>query len=497
MKRVIINKEVKENIVIRHIEDELKEDMLDYSVSVITDRALPYLQDGLKPVQRRILYTMRNSNELKKSARVVGNVMGHYHPKGDSGIYGALVRMAQPFRMYVPFIVPQGNFGSLDAQDSPAAQRYSECRIDPVAQTIFFKYNQLGIKYQDNYDATELEPSCLVPIMPTVLINGAIGIAVGIATYIPTHNPIEVLNTYEAYIEKKLTIENVRKYLKAPDPVTPCYIIEGEGIDRAYRSGSGKYHCMSHYHIEDDTRGKKKIVFTSVLPNRFKDNDVLALVQKCRDQRNPLSQMVADITDESSKEGIRIVVVIKKDIKVEDAIEALIAARFCYDSFTISMRVIDKGRPVKLGIFDMMMRFHALNKETSVRHLITLKDKKEQRLHILDGLEMAVTNYDTVIEIIRKAKDKESSIEALIKKYKIDEIQATAILDTKLISLVNKGDSIKEERKVIKNEVKEINHNLKDIDGYILGLLGELRTALKPYSKRRCKIIKEIPKTPL
>ena len=254
---------------------------------------------------------------------------------------------------------------------------------------------------------------------------------------------------------------------------------------------------MRHYHIEDDTRGKKKIVFTSVLPNRFKDNDVLALVQKCRDQRNPLSQMVADITDESSKEGIRIVVVIKKDIKVEDAIEALIAVRFCYDSFTISMRVIDKGRPVKLGIFDMMMRFHALNKETSVRHLTTLKDKKEQRLHILDGLEIAVTNYDTVIEIIRKSKDKQSSIEALIKKYKIDEIQATAILDTKLISLVNKGDSIKEERKVIKNEVKEINHNLKDIDGYILGLLGELRTALKPYSKRRCKIIKEIPKTPL
>ena len=368
---------------------------------------------------------------------------------------------------------------------------------DKLSDLIFYTHNQLGIEYQDNYDGTLKEPICLAPLIPTLLVNGAIGIAVGMATYIPTHNPYEVMNAYEAYIKCELKNDNIRKYLKAPDPVVPCYVIDRDGIDRAYKTGSGKYHCMSYYHIENDTRGKKKIVFTSVLPNRYKDNDIRSLVDKCRDQRNPLSQMVADIADESSKEGIRIVVVIKKDVKVEDAIEALIAARFCYDSFTISMRVIDGGRPLKIGIMDIMKRFHKANRTTSENHLYTLRDKKEQRLHILDGLEIAVTNYDTVISIIRKSKDKASSIEALIKKYKIDEIQATAILDTKLISLVNKGDSIKEERKVIKNEVKEINHNLKDIDGYILNLLGELRTALKPYSKRRCKIIREIPKTPL
>ena len=671
MKRVILNKEtraklrekypakhteIKENIRIRAIEDEVKENVLDYSMSVILDRAIPRLQDGLKPVQRRILYAMKDVSYKRKSARLVGEVLGKYHAHGDKSVYDAMVRLIQPFKMYVPYMVGQGNYGSLDADDAVAAYRYcltgdaiiktktygdisydelakmynltepytnvdidievksmngainkssklfhsgfhptmeltlrngmkirgtynhpvltvvnakslqwktldtitkndvividsenssiengslhknmdsvgvknikdtgkieavysirvdSKCHSyvsngiishntevdkDEISELIFRKYNQLGLIYKDNYDNTMKEPKCLAPPIPMLLVNGAIGIAVGMATYIPTHNPYEVINAYEAYIKCELKNDNIRKYLKAPDPVIPCYVIDRDGIDRAYKTGSGKYHCMSYYHVEDDTRGKKKIVFTSVLPNRYKDNDIRSLVDKCRDQRNPLSQMVADIADESSKEGIRIVVVIKKDIKVEDAIEALIAARFCYDSFTISMRVIDEGRPMKIGIVEMMKRFHKANRASSERHLEALKGKKEERIHILDGLELAITNYDGVISIIRKSKDKESSIEALVKKYKIDEKQAAAILDTKLVSLVNKGDSIKEERKILKAEVKEINLNLKDIDGYIINIIKELKVALKPYSKRRCKIIKEIPKTPL
>lgn len=497
MKRVIKETNIKENIQERAIEDELKDDYLEYSMSVITDRAIPHLKDGLKPIQRRILYAMRNTDSFVKCARTVGEVIGKYSPHSDTSAFGALVRLTQPFRMYIPYVVGQGNFGSLDAQDSPAAMRYVESKINDITQDIFFKYNQLGTEYKDNYDGSTKEPVHLVPVIPTILINGAIGMAVGFATSMPTHNPIEVLNAYEAYINGELKLENIRKYLKGPDPIIPCHVIDSEGINRGYKTGKGSYYCMSHYTIEDDTRGKKRIVFTSVLPNRSKDTDILSLVERCRDQRNPLSQMVADIRDESSKDGIRIVVVTKKDIAVETVLEALIAARFCYDRFSITNIVIVNNKPMRLGIIDILKEFHKMQKETSVRHLTTLKDKKEQRLHILDGLEIAVTNYDTVIDIIRKSKDKQSSIEALIKKYKIDEIQATAILDTKLISLVNKGDSIKEERKVIKNEVKEINHSLKDIDGYILGLLGELRTTLKPYSKRRCKIIKEIPKTPL
>lgn len=486
------------HIVNRCIEEEIKENMLEYSMSVITDRAIPYLKDGLKPVQRRILYTMRNMDDFKKSARVVGSVMGHYHPKGDSSIYGALVRMAQNFRMYVPFITPQGNFGSLDSQDSPSAMRYSECHIESIAKEIFFKNNQLGIEWKKNYDETENEPVCLTPIMPTVLINGAVGIAVGIATYIPTHNPMEVLKAYEAYIQGKLTNSNIRKYLKAPDPVIPCYVIDSDGIDRAYKTGSGKYRCMSYYHIEDDTRGKKRIVFTSVLPNRSKDTDITNLVDKCRDQRNPLSQMIADIRDESSKEGIRIVVIIKKDIEVDTALEALIAAKFCYDNFTISMRVICNNKPMRMGIIDMLTEFHKMNTETSIRHLSTLKDNKNKRLHILDGIELVVENYDTVIDIIRKSKGREEAKIALQKKYKgLTDIQVAAILDTKLHSLVNKGDAIKTERKLIKEEVKEINKNLKDIDGYILNLLEDLKKTLKPYSKRRCQIVSQIPKTPV
>lgn len=416
----------------------------------------------------------------------------------NSSIYGALVRMAQNFRMYVPFITPQGNFGSLDASDSPSAMRYSECRIEPIAKEIFFKNNQLGIEWKKNYDEAELEPVCLVPVIPTVLINGAIGIAVGIATYIPTHNPMEVVKVYEAYIQGKLTNNNIRKYLKGPDPVIPCHIIDSEGIDRAYRTGSGKYKCMSHYHVEDDTRGKKKIVFTSVLPNRSKDTDITNLVLKCRDQRNPLSQMIADIRDESSKEGIRIVVVIKKDVAVDTVIEALMVAKFCYDNFTVSMRVICNNKPMRMGIIDMLKEFHKMNKETSVKHLTALKELKERRLHILDGIELVIENYDTVIDIIRKSKGKEEARIALQKKYKgLSDIQVNAILDTKLYTLINKGDSIKAERKVIKEEVKEINHNLKDIDGYILNLLEDLKKTLKPYAKRRCEIISKIPKTPV
>ena len=488
----------KENIRNRFIEDEMKENFLEYSMSVILDRAIPKLRDGLKPVQRRIMYVMNDVTHYMKSARIVGEVLGKYHSHGDSSVYGAMVRMVQPFRMYIPYIKGQGNFGSLDAGDSAAAYRYTEVDKEPLADIIFNKYNQLGIEYKRNYDDSLWEPKALIPIAPMILINGTIGIAVGMGTYIPTHNPMEVISAYRAFIEKKLTNNNIRKYLKAPDPVTPCYVIDSDGIDRAYRTGSGKYKCMSYYHIEDDTRGKKKIVFTSVLPNRSKDTDILNLVTKCRDQRNPLSQMIADIRDESSKEDIRVVVTIKKDVTVEAAIEALIAAKFCYDSFSISMRVIYRNMPMKLGILDMLSHFHQMNTETSIRHLSTLKENKEKRLHILDGIELVVENYDTVIDIIRKSKGREEVKIALQKKYKgLTDIQVAAILDTKLHSLVNKGDAIKTERKLIKEEVKEINKNLKDIDGYILNLLEDLKKALKPYTKRRCQIVSQIPKTPV
>ena len=213
MKRVIKETNIKENIQERAIEDELKDDYLEYSMSVITDRAIPHLKDGLKPIQRRILYAMRNTDSFVKCARTVGEVIGKYSPHGDTSAFGALVRLAQPFRMYVPYVVGQGNFGSLDAQDSPAAMRYVESKINDITQDIFFKYNQLGTEYKDNYDGSTKEPVHLVPVIPTILINGAIGMAVGFATSMPTHNPIEVLNAYEAYINGELKLENIRKYL--------------------------------------------------------------------------------------------------------------------------------------------------------------------------------------------------------------------------------------------------------------------------------------------
>lgn len=486
------------NIMRRDICDEMKDSYLAYSVSVITSRAIPHLKDGLKPSQRRILYVLKDADTYKKSARIVGDVLGKYHPHGDQAVYGTMVRLCQPFKMYVPYGIGHGNFGSLDASDSPAASRYTEAKVNPETLDIFFKNNQLGVVYEKNYDDTLYIAEHLVPLIPMSLVNGTVGTAVGFATDFPTHNPKEVIDLYVAHITGKLTNKNIRKYLKGPDPVMPCYIIDDAGIDRGYQTGRGSYYAMLPYEIEDEGRGRKRIVFTSVLPDKAKDAMINELVLKCRDQKNPLSQMIADIRDESSKEGVRICVITKRDTDVNIALEALITARFCYAKFNISNILIVNGVPRRIGIIDMLTEFHKMNTETSIRHLSTLKDNKEKRLHILDGIELVVENYDTVIDIIRKSKGREEAKIALQKKYKgLTDIQVAAILDTKLHTLVNKGDTIKAERKIIKEEVKEINKNLKDIDGYILNLLEDLKKTLKPYSKRRCQIVSQIPKTPV
>ena len=416
----------------------------------------------------------------------------------NSAVYGTMVRLAQPFKMYVPYGIGQGNFGSLDASDGCASARYTEIKVNPETLDIFFKNNQLGVNYEKNYDNTLDIAEHLVPLIPMSLVNGTSGTAVGFATDFPTHNPKEVIDTYIAYMNGKLTNKNIRKYLKGPDPVMPCYIIDDVSIDRGYQTGRGSYYAMLPYVIEDEGRGRKRIVFTSVLPDKAKDSMIGELVLKCRDQKNPLSQMIADIRDESSKEGVRICIITKRDADLNTTIEALINARFCYAKFNISNVLIVNGVPKRLGIIDMLKEFHKMNTETSVRHLTTLKENKERRLHILDGIELVIENYDTVIDIIRKSKGKEEARIALQKKYKgLSDIQANAILDTKLYTLINKGDSIKAERKVIKEEVKDINKNLKDIDGYILNLLEDLKKTLKPYAKRRCEIISKIPKTPV
>lgn len=416
----------------------------------------------------------------------------------NSSVYTTMVRLAQPFKMYVPYGIGQGNFGSLDSSDGFASPRYTEIKVNPETLDIFFKNNQLGVTYEKNYDNTLDIPEHLVPLIPMSLVNGTSGTAVGFATDFPTHNPKEVIDTYIAYMNGKLTNKNIRKYLKGPDPVMPCYIIDDISVDRGYQTGRGSYYAMLPYIVEDEGRGRKRIVFTSVLPDKAKDSMINELVLKCRDQKNPLSQMIADIRDESSKEGVRICVITKRDADLNATIEALINARFCYAKFNISNVLIVNGVPKRLGIIDMLKEFHKMNTETSVRHLTTLKENKERRLHILDGIELVIENYDTVIDIIRKSKGKEEARIALQKKYKgLSDIQVNAILDTKLYTLINKGDSIKAERKVIKEEVKEINHNLKDIDGYILNLLEDLKKTLKPYAKRRCEIISKIPKTPV
>ena len=276
------------NIMRRDICDELKDSYLAYSVSVITSRAIPHLKDGLKPSQRRILYVLKDAADNRKSARIVGDVLGKYHPHSDMSVYTTMVRLAQPFKMYVPYGIGQGNFGSLDSSDGFASPRYTEIKVNPETLDIFFKNNQLGVTYEKNYDNTLDIPEHLVPLIPMSLVNGTSGTAVGFATDFPTHNPKEVIDTYIAYMNGKLTNKNIRKYLKGPDPVMPCYIIDDVSIDRGYQTGRGSYYAMLPYIVEDEGRGRKRIVFTSVLPDKAKDSMINELVLKCRDQKNPL-----------------------------------------------------------------------------------------------------------------------------------------------------------------------------------------------------------------
>lgn len=634
------------------VEDLMKQYYLDYAMSVITDRSIPDIRDGLKPVQRRILWGVKNVTEYSKSARIVGNVMGKYHPHGDclkadtkffmldgrhltiqelyesgieeidilaynekkrdfveakahsfrigqyakeiynikfhdgmeiectdnhpffkihdnnwekaenlkvgdyirgaevfdehlmmyneriisievksydtaipmydftvdkyenalvfkgeleegstlifahnSSIYDAMVRMAQDWKMYVPYIDGHGNFGSLD-NDPPASSRYSEARVDNNAIEIFFKHNELGMEYQFNYDQKEKEPQYLPAVLPTFLINGTLGAAVGFSTNIPTHNPKEVINTYEAFIQGKLTNKNLRKYLKGPDPIVPCKVIDKGGIDRGYETGKGSFHCMMNYHIEEGSYGRKAIVFTSVLPNTSKAGAIESLADACKNERSPVFNMIADLSDESDMNEIRIVVLLKKGIDINTALEALIAVGFCYSQYSITSVLLVDGRPMRLGIIEMLTYFHKHQRELSERHLTALKNKHKERLVILDGIAHVIKNYDIVSTIIRNAKNKQDAKEKLMKKYKsLNEVQVNAILDTKLISLVNKGDAILTEQKQIKAQIKEIDLKLKDIDGYILGILNELKGTFRAYSQRRSVIVSETSET--
>ncbi|MBA3578263.1 MAG: DNA gyrase subunit A, partial [Sphingomonas sp.] len=385
------------------IVEEMKTSYLDYAMSVIVSRALPDVRDGLKPVHRRILYACQEAGYVagrpyRKSSRIVGDVMGKYHPHGDTAIYDALARMVQPWSLRVPLIDGQGNFGSMDP-DPPAAMRYTEARLGKVANFLLADIDKDTVNFQPNYDASESEPQVLPARFPNLLVNGAGGIAVGMATNIPPHNLGEVLAACRAYIDDPaISIEGLMEHVKGPDFPTGAFILGQMGIHSAYTTGRGSIMMRSRYKVEE-TRGDRRSVVLTEIPYQVGKNGLVEkIAEAAKDKR---IEGVADIRDESNRLGVRIVIDLKRDATPEVMLNQLWRHTPAQSSFPANMLAIRGGRPETLTLRDIIESFVKFREEVIVRRSKFELLKARERAHILLGLVVAVTNLDEVVKIIR------------------------------------------------------------------------------------------------
>lgn len=452
----------KTSVLSANINDEMKNAYLDYAMSVIVSRALPDVRDGMKPVHRRVLYAMYEQNNMynkpfKKSARIVGDVLGKYHPHGDSAVYGALVRLTQDFSMRYPLIDGQGNFGSIDG-DSAAAMRYTEIRLAKISEALMADIEEDTVDFGPNYDNSEVQPLVLPTVLPQLLINGQSGIAVGMATNIPPHNLGEVVDALLHLLEKpKATIEQLMHYVKGPDFPTYGMICGLKGIQDAYRTGRGSIVVRGRAVVEAAKGGKEQIIVTE-LPYQV---NKLTWIEKIAELvKEEEIQGISDIRDESSKEGIRVVIEIKKGENAEVILNHLYKRTRLQDSFGVNMVCIVRGVPKLLNIKETLECFLEHRLEVITRRTNYRLRKAEDRLHILEGLKIAVDNIDRVVAVIRGAESRDDAKEKLISSYSLSDKQVTAILDMRLVQLTGL-----ERTKIIAEhkETLEIIADLKDI----------------------------------
>ncbi|HEC79982.1 MAG TPA: DNA topoisomerase 4 subunit A, partial [Firmicutes bacterium] len=460
-----MNEKVSEdNIIQVDISQEMKSSYLDYSMSVIVGRALPDARDGLKPVHRRILYGMyqmglRPDSAYKKSARVVGEVMGKYHPHGDMALYDALVRMAQGFSMRYQLVDGQGNFGSVDG-DSPAAMRYTEARLTPIAMTMLADIEKQTVNFVPNFDDTMKEPVVLPTMIPNLILNGSDGIAVGMATRIPPHNLSEVVSAIiELIKDPKMDTNELLKYVKGPDFPTGGYIVGRKGITDAYKRGRGKITIRAKINEEVSQTGRKRLVVSEI---PFQVNKARLIEQIAELVRNRKIEGISDIRDESDREGLRVVIELKRGEDVKSVIHKLLKLTSLETTFGIIMLALDDGRPRILTLKEILEIFIKHRREVVTRRSEFLLNKAEERAHILQGLMVAVDNIDEVVAIIKKASDVDNARRTLMKRFKLSESQAQAILDMKLSRLTTM------ERGKI---AEELENTLKEID-YLRAILG-------------------------
>ena len=449
------------------IEEELKQSYLDYAMSVIIGRAIPDVRDGLKPVQRRILYTMYELNlypdrPYKKSARVVGGVLANYHPHGDAPVYEALVRMAQDFNMRYPLIDPQGNFGSIDG-DPPAAQRYTECRLSKFAFENFFgeDIHKNTVDFRPNYDNTTLEPEVLPSKVPHILINGAIGIAVGMATQIPPHNLKEVCQATKHLLDNpQASIKDLMQFILGPDFPTGAEIINKRDLEQIYKIGKGTIVIRSKYKIIESKKGKSQIIINEI---PYLVNKAELIKQIARLVKDRKIEGISDIRDESDKEGIRIVIDVKKDFNPQILLSKLFELTDLQTNYHVNMIAIVDGQPKEVNLKDILEEFIKFRTQVVLRRAKFDLEKVLKRLSILEGLLIALKDIDRVISIIKESTQVKEAYEKLKEIYKLSDDQVQSILDMKLQKLTSlEKEKLETEKRELENKKKYLEKVIKD-----------------------------------
>ena len=501
------------------IEEEMRKSYLDYAMSVIVSRALPDVRDGLKPVHRRILFSMHENGfdwnkPYRKSARVVGDVMGKYHPHGDQAIYDAMVRMAQEFSMRLPLLDGQGNFGSMDG-DPPAAMRYTEIRMGLPAHALLEDIYKNTVDFHDNYDATAQEPLVLPARFPNLLVNGANGIAVGMATNIPPHNLGEVIDACCAYVDDPgVTVEALMELVKGPDFPTGGTILGRSGIREAFLTGRGSVVVRAKVHTEDIGRDRVALVVTEIPFQINKSQLVEQIAEVARDKR---VEGIADLRDESDRDGVRVVIEVRRDVNADVVLNQLFRFTRLQTSFGVNMLALSGGRPGLMNLKELVAAFIDFREEVITRRTKFELGKARERAQVLVGLAIAVANIDEVIAIIRKAKDPATARAALTSRdwpaadieplvaliddpsqrikggvYRLSDEQAKAILDLRLQRLTALGrDEIAEELKGLAERIREHLEILKSRPKLMAILRGDLVEMREKFATPRMTVIEE------
>ena len=487
----------RERIIKVNIEEEMKSAYIDYSMSVIVSRALPDVRDGLKPVHRRVLYGMSelgvmSNKPYKKSARIVGEVLGKYHPHGDTSVYDAMVRMAQEWSLRYPLVDGQGNFGSVDG-DSPAAMRYTEARLKKIAEETLADIEKNTVDFQLNFDDSLEEPTVLPTRIPQLLVNGASGIAVGMATNMPPHNLTEIINATIAFIENNnITTDELLEHIKGPDFPTGGIIYGNQGIRDALETGKGRIVVRAKTEIELTHSGRESIIVNEIpyMVNKAE------MIRKIADLINEKKlEGISYINDESDRNGMRIVIILKKDATANVVLNNLYKYSSLQTSFSVNNIALVKGRPKTLNTRDLINYFVKHRHEVILRRTKFDLDQAEKRAHILEGLIIASDNIDEVIAIIKSSQTPEMARERLMERFGLSDIQSRAIVEMRLRQLTGlEQDKLRTEYQEVLSLIEYLKSILASHDLQMKIIKDEGLGILRQDSKGKCYISLEIRK---